>query len=69
MASCLVVALRNKLQFMEQSLKQKTEEAACMEKQAKETSMKVDEVSSKTFFFLFLFFFFFFISSNYHLHI
>ena len=46
MASSLIVALRNKLLFMEQSLKQKLDEAVCMEKQAKETSMKVDEVSS-----------------------
>ena len=60
MASSLVVALRNKLRFMEQSLKQKLDEAACMEKKAKETSMKADDVSSKKTCFFFLLFFFFF---------
>ena len=70
MASSLVVALRNKLRFMEQSLKQKLDEAACMEKKVKETSMKADDVSSKkTCFFFFYFSFSFFISSNYHLYI
>ena len=57
MASSLVVALRNKLLFMEQSFKQKLDEAVCMEKQAKEASMKAEEVSSRT------------CSSNYHLYI
>ena len=57
MASSLVVALRNKLLFMEQSFKQKLDEAVCMEKQAKEASMKAEEVSSRTCSFFFSFFF------------
>ena len=57
MASSLVVALRNKLLFMEQSFKLKLDEAVCMEKQAKVASMKAEEVSSRTCSFFFFFFF------------